>query len=84
MPDIGRITNKLKRTNMKRTTILRNCTFVCGALMLALLWVNYWATVALAILCGALATAWLVSDYADYANEQERLKQYYERLKTKV
>lgn len=68
---------------MKRTNVLRNCTFVCGALMLALLWVNYWATVALAILCGIFATAWLVSDYVDYQREQERLKQYYERLKAK-
>ena len=68
---------------MKRTTIFRRCTFVCGALMIALAWVSYWATVALAILCGILATAWLVSDYHDYANEQERIRQYYERLKAK-
>jgi membrane protein implicated in regulation of membrane protease activity len=68
---------------MKRTTILRNCTFVCGALMLALLWVNYWATVALAILCVIFAVAWLASDYVDYQREQERMKQYHNRLKTK-
>lgn len=68
---------------MKRTTILRNCTFVCGALMLAFAWASYWVTIALAILCVIFATAWLVSDYHDYANEQERVKQYHERLKAK-
>ena len=69
---------------MKRTNLLRNCTLVCGALMIALAWVNYWATVTLAILGGILATAWLISDHVDYANEQERIKQYHERLKTKL
>ena len=68
---------------MKRTNVLRNCTFACGALMIALLWVNCWATVALAVLCGILATAWLVSDYVDYANEQELKSEYFKRLKTK-
>lgn len=68
---------------MKRTTILRNCTFVCGALMLASAWVSYWVTIAFVVLCVIFATAWLVSDYVDYQRDQERLKQYYERLKAK-
>lgn len=68
---------------MKRTTILRNCTFVCGALMLASAWVSYWVTIAFVVLCVIFAAAWLVSDYVDYQREQERLKEYYERLKAK-
>lgn len=64
---------------MKRTILLRRCTLACGALVIALAWVNYWATVAFAILCGIFATAWLVSDYADYQREQQRFKDYLKR-----
>jgi hypothetical protein len=68
---------------MKRTTILRNCTFVCGALMLAFTWVSYWVTIAFVVLCVIFAVAWLTSDYVDYQREQERLNEYYKRLKAK-
>jgi hypothetical protein len=68
---------------MKRTTTLRRCTWISVAAAFALAWVNYWASFALVCVAGACAIAWLVSDYADYANEQERIKQYHERLKAK-
>lgn len=68
---------------MKRTILLRRCTWISVATAFALAWVNYWAMFALLCMAGACAIAWLVSDYADYANEQERIKQYHERLKAK-
>jgi hypothetical protein len=68
---------------MKRTTTLRRCTWISVASAFALAWVSYWATVALVIIAVVFATAWLVSDCMDYANEQERVKQYHERLKAK-
>lgn len=64
---------------MKRTTILRNCTFVCGALMLASAWVSYWVTIAFVVLCVIFAAAWLVSDYHDYQLEQKRFNDYLKR-----
>lgn len=69
---------------MRRTNLLRRCTWISVAAALSLAWVNYWATVAFAALCAIFATAWLISDHVDYANEQERIKQYHERLKTKL
>lgn len=68
---------------MKRTNVLRRCTWISVAVAFALLWVNYWVAIAAFVCTSIFAVAWLVSDYADYANEQERLKQYYERLKAK-
>jgi hypothetical protein len=68
---------------MKRTTTLRRCTWISVATAFALAWVNYWAMFALLCVAGACAVAWMISDYANYANEQERVKQYHERLKAK-
>jgi hypothetical protein len=68
---------------MKRTTLLLCCTWISVATAFALTWVNYWASFALVCIAGACAIAWLVSDGIDYANKQERVKQYHERLKTK-
>lgn len=66
---------------MKRTTTLRRCTWTSVATAFALVWVNYWAMFALLCIAGACAIAWLVSDGIDYANEQQRMKEYRERLK---
>ena len=59
---------------MKRTTLLRRCTWISVAAALALAWVNYWVSFALVCVAGACAIAWLVSDYVDYAKKNERLK----------
>jgi hypothetical protein len=68
---------------MRRTTLLRRCTWISVAAAFALAWVNYWVTFALLCVAGVCATAWMVSDFADYANEQERKNEYFKRLKTK-
>jgi hypothetical protein len=68
---------------MKRTTLLRRCTWISVAAAFALAWVNYWASFAFVVLCVIFAVAWLTSDYVDYQREQERMKQYHNRLKTK-
>jgi uncharacterized membrane protein len=68
---------------MKRTILLRRCTWISVAAAFALAWVNYWVALAAFVCTGIFAVAWLVSDYADYANEQERMKQYHERLKAR-
>lgn len=66
-----------------RTILFRTLTWTSVALALALSWVNYWVTFALLCVAGVCATAWMVSDFADYANEQERKNEYFKRLKTK-
>lgn len=68
---------------MKRTTLLRRCTWISVAAAFALAWVNYWASFALVCVAGACAIAWMISDYADHQREQEQLKQYHERLNSK-
>lgn len=67
---------------MKRTILLRRCTWISVAAAFALLWVNYWVGFSALIIAGIFAVAWLVSDYNDYANEQERKNEYFNRLKT--
>ena len=59
---------------MKRTTTLRRCTWISVAVAFALLWANYWVALAAFVCTGIFAVAWLVSDYTDYTNKQERLK----------
>ena len=59
---------------MKRTILFRTLTWTSVALALALSWVNYWVTFALLCVAGVCATAWMVSDFADYANKNEQLK----------
>lgn len=68
---------------MKRTILLRRCTWISVVIAFALAWVNYWATFALLCVAGACAIAWMISDGIDYANEQQRIKQYHEQLKAK-
>lgn len=68
---------------MKRTNLLRRCTLISVAVAFALAWVNYWAALAAFVCTGIFAVAWLVLQHYDYANEQERIKQYHERLKAK-
>lgn len=68
---------------MKRTTLFRRCTWISVVAAIVLAWASYWATIALVITAVVFATAWLVSDYANYANEQERRNEYFNRLKAK-
>lgn len=68
---------------MKRTTFWKYSVIVGIVLTFAMAWVNYWAMFALLCIAGACGIAWLVSDYSDYANEQQRMKEYHERLKQK-
>ena len=64
---------------MKRTNLLRRCTWISVATAFALAWASYWASFALVCVAGACAVAWLVSDYADYQREQQRFKDYLKR-----
>jgi hypothetical protein len=56
---------------MKRTTLLRRCTWISVATAFALAWVNYWAMFALLCVSGACAIAWLISDYYKWYDEQQ-------------
>lgn len=68
---------------MKRTNFWKYSAIAGIVLTFAMAWVNYWVMFALLCIAGACGIAWLVSDYADYANEQQRMKEYHERLKAK-
>lgn len=68
---------------MKRTMTLRRCTWISVVAAFPLLWVNYWVGLSALIIAGAFAVAWMVSDYNDYVNEQQRIKEYHKRMSAK-
>lgn len=68
---------------MKRTTFVGACAIVCALAIFPLAWVNYVLSIMSFALAGILGTIWLVLQHYDWANEQERTKQYHERLKAK-
>ncbi len=56
---------------MKRTTLLRRCTWISVAVAFALAWVNYWAMFALLCIAGVCATAWMIYDYYEWHDKQQ-------------
>ena len=65
---------------MKRTNLLRRCTWISVAVAFALLWANYWAALAAFVCTGIFATLWLIYDHEEQVKEQQQRKQYFERL----
>jgi hypothetical protein len=51
--------------------------------MFPLAWVSYVLCAISFALAGILGTIWLVLQHYDWANEQQKTKQYHERLKAK-
>lgn len=68
---------------MKRTNFVGACAIVCALVMCPLAWVSYVLSIVSFALAGLLGTIWLVLQHIDWVNEQERMKQYHNRLKTK-
>ena len=68
---------------MKRTNFVGACAIVCTLVMFPLAWVSYVLSIVSFALAGILGTIWLVLQHTDWVNEQERVKQYHERLKAK-